>query len=90
MVRQKVIHKMKAYRISKRHLLVYILSSAGTYIKEFVHGDLERTLPNLGSLLQKELDIFQLDVVDLYDRLDEDALVQFEAVAKFPPELMLT
>eukprot|EP00898_Chlorokybus_atmophyticus_P000072 jgi/Chlat1/1065/Chrsp110S01562 len=40
---------------------------AGTYIKEFVHGDLGRTHPNLGSLLggNVETDILQLDVTDI-------------------------
>lgn len=35
----------------------------GTYIKEFVHGDFGRTLPNLGSLLHCEADILSLDVL---------------------------
>ena len=30
---------------------LHLVSSAGTYIKEFIHGDLGRTLPNVGSLL---------------------------------------
>ncbi|EFA79494.1 hypothetical protein PPL_07545 [Heterostelium album PN500] len=42
-----------------------IWASAGTYIKEFVHGDLGRTTPNLGSLLNTEADILQLDVLDI-------------------------
>jgi tRNA pseudouridine synthase 10 len=37
----------------------------GTYIKEFVHGDLERTLPNFGTLIGKKVDILQLDVGSL-------------------------
>ena len=32
-------------------------NNLGTYIKEFVHGDLERTLPNFGSLINKKIDI---------------------------------
>jgi tRNA pseudouridine synthase 10 len=28
-----------------------ITTSAGTYVKEFVHGDLGRTRPNIGELL---------------------------------------
>lgn len=38
------------------------MASAGTYIKEFVHGDLGRTVPSIGSLLDSEADILQLDV----------------------------
>lgn len=44
--------------MAEKHLVVYVLSSAGTYIKEFIHGDLERTVPNLGGILGTEADIF--------------------------------
>lgn len=44
-----------------------MLASAGTYIKEFVHGDLGRTTPSIGSLLDSEADILQLDVTQVYD-----------------------
>ena len=48
-------------------MILHILASAGTYIKEFVHGDLGRTLPNVGSLLGCQADILQLDVCEVYD-----------------------
>lgn len=66
MVRSKFIYAIKATRISDTYLVVYILASAGTYIKEFIHGDLHRTTPNLCSLLATDVDIFQLDVMQLY------------------------
>ena len=45
------------------HFFVLELSTqAGTYIKEFVHGDLGRTRPSLGDLLSTECDILVLDV----------------------------
>lgn len=40
-------------------------TGAGTYIKEFVHGDGERTLPNVGTLLQCKADILSLDVLEI-------------------------
>lgn len=40
----------------------------GTYIKEFVHGDLGRTVPSVGSLLKCRADILQLDVTNVEDR----------------------
>lgn len=40
-------------------------ASAGTYIKQFIHGDLQRTIPNFGGLLNKTVDILQLDVGSL-------------------------
>lgn len=41
-------------------------TSAGTYIKEFVHGDFGRTQPNVGSLLGCTATITQLDVMDVH------------------------
>ena len=36
----------------------------GTYVKEFVHSDFGRTVPNLGTLLaHRQLDILALDVL---------------------------
>ena len=53
-------------------MLLHILASAGTYIKEFVHGDLGRTLPNVGTILGcDDVDILQLDVTMVYDSVGE-------------------
>ncbi|KAK6620519.1 hypothetical protein RUM43_010810 [Polyplax serrata] len=38
---------------------------AGTYIKEFVHGDFGRTTPSLTEILGKETDILALDVEEV-------------------------
>ena len=56
---------MKACKINENFLVLYILSSAGTYIKEFVHGDLGRTRPSLADVLHLDqpMDILQLDVL---------------------------
>ena len=62
MVREKVIHSMSSRWVSDRIFLLDLDTSAGTYIKKFVHGDLGRTSPNVGSLLGKPVDILQLDV----------------------------
>lgn len=35
------------------------------YIKEFVHGDMGRTHPNIGSILGCDADILQLDVTKI-------------------------
>lgn len=66
-----------------------MLASAGTYIKEFVHGDLERTIPNVGTILGVETDIIQLDVLKLYEKLDEVALKDFLTISDPPSELSL-
>lgn len=69
--------------------ILYILASAGTYIKEFVHGDLERTIPNVGTLLNSEADIIQLDVFKLYEKLNEDSIKDFLEISCPPEELLL-
>lgn len=43
-------------------------TQAGTYVKEFVHGDFGRTKPSLADLLGVEcgeVDILELDVEDV-------------------------
>ena len=65
MDRNKIIYKIDATKINDHFMIVNVLASAGTYIKEFVHSDLGRTKPSLVSLLQSECDILQLDVLDL-------------------------
>ncbi|XP_011303738.1 putative tRNA pseudouridine synthase Pus10 [Fopius arisanus] len=42
-----------------------IKTQAGTYVKEFVHGDFGRTKPSLGDLLGEEVDIVALDVTGI-------------------------
>ena len=47
MTRPKIAYRLKAEWINKNYFILNIISSAGTYIKEFVHGDLGRTQPNI-------------------------------------------
>ncbi|KAI4498879.1 hypothetical protein M0802_006054 [Mischocyttarus mexicanus] len=42
-----------------------VKTQAGTYVKEFVHGDLGRTKPSLCDLLKTEVDIVALDVTGI-------------------------
>jgi len=71
MVREKVVYKMKAEFVNPHYFILHVLTSAGTYIKEFVHGDLSRTQPSIGSLLGSEADILQLDVTEVYDSVED-------------------
>ena len=59
--------KVSASERSSRYLQLDLTTQAGTYVKEFVHGDFGRTHPNLGSLLGCSADILQLDVMGLKD-----------------------
>ncbi|XP_006008127.1 putative tRNA pseudouridine synthase Pus10 [Latimeria chalumnae] len=61
-VRPRLIHTMRSDYIDEHHFQLYLKTQAGTYIKEFVHGDFGRTKPNLGSLMKTTTDILELDV----------------------------
>ncbi|KAK3581423.1 hypothetical protein CHS0354_016285 [Potamilus streckersoni] len=60
--RERVIHTMSATRIDDQHFKLHLSTQAGTYIKEFVHGDFGRTVPNMTTLLDMDCDILELDV----------------------------
>ncbi|XP_067900973.1 putative tRNA pseudouridine synthase Pus10 [Heterodontus francisci] len=74
-VRTRVIHNMKVEYVDQHHFRLYLKTQAGTYVKEFVHGDFGRTKPNLGTLMNMTTDILELDVesvdVDWPPKLDE-------------------
>ncbi|XP_012494635.1 PREDICTED: putative tRNA pseudouridine synthase Pus10 [Propithecus coquereli] len=61
-VRTRVIHFMETHYVDAHHFRLYLKTQAGTYIKEFVHGDFGRTKPNIGSLMNVTADILELDV----------------------------
>lgn len=42
-----------------------VKTQAGTYVKEFVHGDFGRTKPSLCDFLNAEVDIVALDVTSI-------------------------
>ncbi|XP_018303046.1 putative tRNA pseudouridine synthase Pus10 isoform X2 [Mycetomoellerius zeteki] len=78
--RTRIIYKMRA-RWAKPYELKKLLSTAtestdaffvldvktqaGTYVKEFVHGDFGRTKPSLCDFLKTEVDIVALDVTGI-------------------------
>jgi tRNA pseudouridine synthase 10 len=71
--RPKIIHGISCERVNDHWLVVDLETQAGTYVKEFIHGDNGRTSPSLGELLGGRTDIIQLDVLgmtlptELYD-----------------------
>lgn len=62
--RIKVIHSMAAKTLpnNSRLFQLDLITQAGTYIKEFVHGDFGRTSPSLRDYLGTSVDIIDLDV----------------------------
>ena len=65
MSRKKNIHKMSCEMINNHMLLLDLTTQAGTYIKEFIHGDLGRTVPNFSTIIGCSADILQLDVLSI-------------------------
>lgn len=74
-IREKEIHYLQIARPARagdsagpeKHFAVVTMNTqAGTYIKEFVHGDLGRTQPNLASLAGAQgADLIELDVMEV-------------------------
>ena len=64
-VREKVIYSMQPELVDAHHFKLGLVTQAGTYIKEFVHGDFGRTQPNVGTLLGCDADILSLDVLEV-------------------------
>jgi tRNA pseudouridine synthase 10 len=66
LTRERRIFTARVVRVINQNCFILdVAAAAGTYIKEFVHGDNGRTLPNVGRLLGCDADILQLDVADI-------------------------
>ncbi|KAK5645332.1 hypothetical protein RI129_006632 [Pyrocoelia pectoralis] len=76
-VRKKRIFRMEA-RLVPDKLNLFELSletEAGTYVKEFVHGDFGRTKPSIGDIIDDEVDIIALDVIAIHLDWPEEIIV---------------
>eukprot|EP00554_Chaetoceros_debilis_P007572 CAMPEP_0194078488 /NCGR_PEP_ID=MMETSP0149-20130528/4867_1 /TAXON_ID=122233 /ORGANISM="Chaetoceros debilis, Strain MM31A-1" /LENGTH=718 /DNA_ID=CAMNT_0038759763 /DNA_START=28 /DNA_END=2181 /DNA_ORIENTATION=+ len=60
-VRVRHVLSMVPYRINDHYFRLSMSTSAGTYVKEFCHGDCGRTSPSVSSLLGCKTDILELD-----------------------------
>lgn len=63
--RERIIYSLQGEFIDGHHFRLLLSTQAGTYIKEFVHGDFGRTEPHLGGLMGQEVDILALDVQEV-------------------------
>lgn len=70
-VRPRMVHWLKTEPLSSQLFRLQVSAQAGTYIKEFVHGDFGRTRPSVRSLLGHRAEILQLDVEELEDEPEE-------------------
>ncbi|KAJ1628557.1 hypothetical protein T492DRAFT_908289 [Pavlovales sp. CCMP2436] len=73
LTRPRTVFSMRSELLNAHFLQLDLVTQAGTYVKEFVHGDFGRTFPNLGSLLGCAADILQLDVLDVLDPETNDS-----------------
>jgi len=60
-IRVRHVLTLKPKLIDEHHFRLNLSTDAGTYVKEFVHGDLGRTVPSVSSLLGCKTDILELD-----------------------------
>jgi tRNA pseudouridine synthase 10 len=63
MTRQRSITALSAISVDSYHFRLRLTTQAGAYVKEFVHGDFGRTKPNLTMILERFVDIIELDVL---------------------------
>lgn len=60
--RERVVYSMSAEVLGEHLFRLHLSTQAGTYVKEFVHGDFGRTHPSMRTLLKADCDILALDV----------------------------
>jgi tRNA U54 and U55 pseudouridine synthase Pus10 len=61
LTRERQILRAKATRIDGHHFRLELSTSAGTYVKEFVYGDLGRSMPSVSSLVGCKTNLLRLD-----------------------------
>ncbi|XP_065085561.1 putative tRNA pseudouridine synthase Pus10 [Ochlerotatus camptorhynchus] len=63
--RPRTVHSVKACacKTNERTIVIDVVTQAGTYIKELVHGDFGRTKPSFKSIIGQAIDIHALDVM---------------------------
>ena len=67
LIRKRKIIFFKLKDFSNDKALFEIKAESGTYIKELISGDKQRTKPNLSSLLGVKCKVFELDVIGIND-----------------------
>lgn len=67
LARTRYISNIQTIYINKHCFLMTLVTTAGTYVKELVHGDCGRTVPSVASLFSCPVHMLQLDVLYLFD-----------------------
>ncbi|SJK86683.1 Putative tRNA pseudouridine synthase Pus10 [Babesia microti strain RI] len=64
--RQKRVYYISTKLLHARLFIMDIITEAGTYVKEFINGDLGRSMPSISHLLGGiDLYVLKLDVIDI-------------------------
>jgi len=74
-VRERWIEFEKLERVDDDHLEAVIVSEHGTYLKEAISGEQERTTPNLAGLLGVSARCVELDVLAILDEEGQESAV---------------
>lgn len=56
------VNKFVSFPANTRMLILDVVTQAGTYVKELVHGEFGRTQPSISSIIGEDIDIVALDV----------------------------
>lgn len=65
MIREKYIYKCKIESVEGSIATIVLKAESGTYIKELVSGDDNRTIPNISNLINKPCEVLELDVIKI-------------------------
>lgn len=71
-IRRPRIFEAELEELENRRAIIRIRAAAGTYIKELMNGDENRTHPSLAELLETEIEVLQLDVIEIHDESDRN------------------
>jgi len=67
LVRRRRVVEARLISSEKDKAFIMFRVNAGTYVKELITGDENRTTPSLASLLARKCDVIALDVVQVHD-----------------------
>ena len=67
LLRHRRIYSLQLHNLEDGKLSMDLWAEAGTYIKEFVHGDEGRTVPSVSSILREKCSCERLDVMGIDD-----------------------
>jgi tRNA pseudouridine synthase 10 len=72
MAREREIVDLHLEEIGEGSFTLVLRTEAGTYVKEFVHGDNGRTRPSLSEALGTQCEVRSLDVIEVNDGTSEE------------------